>query len=50
MYRKYHVIYQKEVNNVDYLFNYCYFYYYFPVVESTAVVSGRNVGMCVSAR
>lgn len=25
------VIYQKEVNNVDYLFNYCYFYYCFPL-------------------
>lgn len=34
------VIYQKEVNNVDYLFNYCYFYYCFPLVESTAVVRG----------
>lgn len=33
------VIYPKEVNNVDYLFNYCYFYYCFPLVESTAVVS-----------
>lgn len=34
------VIYQKEVNNVDYLFNYYYFYYCFPLVESTAVVRG----------
>lgn len=38
------VIYPKEVNNVDYLFNYCYFYYCCPLVESTAVVRGGNVG------
>lgn len=42
------VIYQKEVNNVDYLFNYYYFYYCFPLVESTAVVRGGKVGtVCV---
>lgn len=38
------VIYPKEVNNVDYLFNYCYFYYCCPLVESTAVVRGGKVG------
>lgn len=38
------VIYQKEVNNVDYLFNYYYFYYCFALVESTAVVIGGKVG------
>lgn len=42
------VIYQKEVNNVDYLFNYCYFYDCFPLVESTAVVRGGRQELCVS--
>lgn len=28
------VIYPKEVNNVDYLFNYCYFYYCFLLLKA----------------
>lgn len=43
MYRNTTVIYQKEVNNVDYLFNYYYFIIVFSL-ESTAVFSGGKVG------
>lgn len=43
MYRNTTVIYQKEVNNVDYLFNY-YYFIIVSLVESTAVVSGEKVG------
>lgn len=38
------VIYPKEVNNVDYLFNYCYFYYCCPPLKALQLLEeeGRS--------